>query len=350
MTNEEYERLLAEMKAEAEKRQQMTRESSGQSKEGMSKEELIKMKVLEMVEEDRAAGKEPPTERMLDVWHDNVATRVYGRSLDDSEKFWKVGEQGEKQGVNKKEVSFREAISPFYKDALDDEVLAARRYARENLTGEKAPKDGPLSGADFDKFLGDARLDQKITISEAKNPGESNPIRAYYHPKDDSIVMGEEFKYSTGKPILMMGDEGVKTIPTRGLTYDDVLQHEMGHSMFKAGSPRFGDAEDGGWNPNLKGPDYYDNPNEMMTELAHAQRQRFKQMGKRFGAESFEKFLKDVEKNPKLLEEYSPMTRNAIRNLLKGEPEEKNMRIKQAAKVIPALVRNEKKVDKTMLS
>lgn len=295
-------------------------------------EEQIKAIVASMVAEDLAAGRPAPSKAALDVWHDNVATRVYGRSLDDSEKFWLSGDGGEKRGVKTKEVSFREAIDPFYDDGLEREVLSARKYARENLLGDKAPTGGPLAGANFDRFLDEKRLDQKIPVLEIKNPDSSQPARAEYRSVGDMVVMGEDFKYSTGKPIVMSHSGGkVTTIPNPGSTYDNVFQHEMGHSIF--------DAKILGGNTKAMGPAYYDNPVELITELAHAQRQQFKKTGKRFDEKSFIEFMGRAGKDPKLLDGFAPNTKNALKNLLNHE--NKDSYIKQAARVIPALVRND---------
>lgn len=313
----------------------------------------ITFQVDKMISEDLAAGKKisPNTKN---TYFKNVTTYEIGDTPKPEEFFWnnsnsvkknisspglkaidifqiqKAATEYDPSTLRKK--SFSDVVKPFYKKDFNNQVEQARSYIKKNLS--QPTMDGPLRYASFDKFLDPNRIDEKIPIYTAKNPDRSNPARANYDKNADRIVMGEDFKYGTGKPIQIQTSKGKLTLPASS-SYQDVLNHEFGHSIFSAGF---------GLNLDKPGSDYFDTPNEMITELAYAQRQYYKITGKRFTEESFIDFMSRAEKNSNLLDNFSPSTRYALKNLLDGKDKEIKTRIKQAAKLMPALVKNEKAI------
>jgi hypothetical protein len=222
--------------------------------------------------------------------------------------------------------SFSDVVSPFYGGKLSQEVDKARQYIDSTLS--EPVTVGPLRGIDFSKFKDPKRITEKIPIYTAKNPDSSAPARANYSRSEDRIVMGEDFKYGTGKPHTIKMNGKDFTLPASS-SFLDVLNHEMGHSMFPASMGLYEDKS---------GSDYYDAPTEMATELAHAQRQRYRDTGSRFTEKSFIDFMDKARKDKKHLDVFSPSTKDALNNLLDGTEEAIDTRVKQAAKVIPALV------------
>lgn len=306
----------------------------------------ISSEVDRMIAEDLAKGR-TPTENARKVYFDNVSTYLIGDSPTPSEKFW-LEEEGDKKTSTEQKIvaenlfnrqkstteydpstiqkkSFSDVVSPFYRGAFNEELDKARRYATEL----DAPTQGPVRGADFSKLKDPNRAQEKIPVYTAKNPDSSQPARANYNMRTDSIIMGEDFKYGTGKPVVIEMNGREVTLPASS-SFLDVLNHEMGHSMYPAAK---------GLKKDVAGPAYYDIPAEMITELAYAQRQQYKDTGKRFTEESFIDFMNKAKKNEKDLDRFSPMTKDAFRNLLDGTDEEVETRVKQAAKVIPALVK-----------
>jgi hypothetical protein len=260
----------------------------------------ITFQVEKMISEDLKAGREVGA-NTKNAYFENVATYQLGDSPKPSEEFWKenntipknVTEQGlkainlfEKQKSateydlsTLKKQSFSDVASPFYGKNFNKQVQQAKDYIVKNLS--QPIVEGPLRFANFDKFLDPNRVNKKIPVYTAKNPDSSAPARANYDQKADRIVMGESFKYGTGKPVeIQMNNK--KIILPASSSYQDVLNHEFGHSIFSAGK---------GLSLDKSGSDYFDIPNEMITELAHAQRQYYKNTGKRFDEKSFIDFM-----------------------------------------------------------
>jgi hypothetical protein len=315
----------------------------------------IQSKVNSMILEDKAKGVST-SQKAKETYFENVASYYLGDSPRQNELFWKSGGSNEdrKSGHGLKALdafviqksaynynpstvkkrSFADVVSPFYGKNFNQEVGSARQYINSNLS--KPVLRGPLRFADFSKFLSPNRVEEKIPVFTALNPDDPRPARANYNPRLDRIVMGEDFKYGSGKPIVLLTGENKKlTLPSIQATYNNVLNHEIGHSMFSAAL---------GENMDKTGPDYYNTPNEMITELAHAQRQYYKMTGKRFDSKSFIDFMGKAKTDKKVLDGFAQDTKNALINLLNGSDNEVKTRIKQAAEVIPALVANEKAI------
>lgn len=305
----------------------------------------ISSQVEKMIAEDLAKGK-TTSENARNVYFNNVTSYVMGDDPKPDEMFWLGKKDGKEAPTEEKIVgedlfapqkaatdydpstvqkkSFSDVVSPFYGEAFTEELNKARRYAADL----KEPTQGPVRGADFSKLKDPNRVNEKIPVYTAKNPDSSAPARANYDTAADRIVMGEDFKYGTGKPVVIDLNGKKVTLPATS-SFLDVLNHEMGHSMYPAS---------GGLRKDKAGPAYFDTPVEMITELAHAQRQRYKTTGKRFTEKSFIDFMNKAKKNEKGLNRFSPMTQDALKNLLEGTDEEVETRVKQAAKVVPALV------------
>lgn len=313
----------------------------------------ITAQVQKMISEDLAAGRKV-SENAKNTYFENVTTYELGISPEPNEYFWKdnnvtknnIIEPGlkainvlerekaatEYDPSTLKKLSFSDVVSPFYGKDFNNQVQQARNYIKTNLS--QPITEGPVRFANFDRFLDPNRINQKIPVYTAINPDESSPARANYDQESDRIIMGESFKYGTGKPVEIQMNNKKVVLPASS-SYQNVLNHEFGHSMFPAGKGLYLDKASIA---------YYDSPIEMITELAHAQRQYYKNTGKRFNETSFVDFMNRAKNNNKLLDMFAPNTQNALKNLLDGSSDEVETRVKQAAKAIPGLVKNEKAI------
>lgn len=220
------------------------------------------------------------------------------------------------------EITPREVLERFYGKLLGQEVSSAQQHAKT----AKPVQQGAVRNIRFDKFLAPGMLDEKIPVRHEKSdygtPARANHIQGTQEGLG-RITMGEHFKYASKI------DDSFKvndTVIPSGPIYNEVLNHEVGHALFPASK--------GLMNRNATGIDYYDNPEEMVTELAHAQRQQFLNAGKRFDAKSFREFIKNMQKDDKGLQKFSPWTRNALRNVMDRDDEE----IERISEVMPGLV------------
>jgi hypothetical protein len=229
------------------------------------------------------------------------------------------------------ELSFKDVIKPFYGGSTDKEISNAAAYANKNYP--KIKSDSPFRDIVFGEMLLERSTD-------GKSMNDKIPIKHLSPKEGQASPAGTEFGKARAffDPPYRTDGAGVVYMARPSdyyseKEYNQILNHEMGHSMYPGNSK----GEDVG------GKNYFKIDGELVTELAHAQRQRFKNKGERFTKESFESFIRDAAKNPKILEDYAPATRTMFKHMIDTavSPDEKDQkRFKEAAKLIPALVQN----------
>ena len=295
-----------------------------------SEEKYIQEQLDKMTAEDIAAGRGAPSDRVLAVYRENILSKRPG-SINPEISRNREAEDRAKDINAPTELSFKDVIKPFYGGSTDKEISNAAAYANKNY-----PKI--LSGSPFRDIGFGAALLARST--DGKSMDDKIPIKHLSPKEGQASPAGTDFGIARAffDPPYRTNGAGVVYMARPSdyyseKEYNQILNHEMGHSMYSGNSK----GEDVG------GKNYFKIDNELITELAHAQRQHFLKNGKRFTKESFESFIKDASKNPKMLDDYAPATRSMFEHIIDtavSKDENDQKRFKEAAKLIPALVQN----------
>lgn len=314
------------------------------AKEDDPDEKYIQEQLDKMTAEDIAAGRGAPSAKALAVYRENISSHRRGRLQPNQTARAPETSNKNVDKVDSKyrapdEMSFSEVIEPFYGDQTKEEIGKATAYA-DKAFPRFFPNDqrrdmGPWDKRMLERATDGMGIDEKIKIKHNAPEDADKPNTA---GRQTDGAYRANFTSSRRDP-----ETGERTPDTvnmarpsdySGDAYGQVLNHEMGHSMYRTNN----EGED------VADKNYFRKDGELVTELAHAQRQRFKNKGERFTKESFESFIKDAAKNPKMLDGYAPTTRTMFEHMIDTavSPDEKDQkRFKEAAKLIPALVQNE---------
>jgi hypothetical protein len=222
------------------------------------------------------------------------------------------------------EVSFSDLLESFYGDKVKDEIKKASDYNQKAFPPIVLSNGTVLSesthpwGENAVSGLTDGRLDKPIAVRTKLDPDVAYG-REHATPWEHRITIDSPSKYDSK-------------------TLNAIMQHEGGHVIY---NPSDYSHEEGQGN-------YYANPQEFATELAHMQRQQFQRTGKRFDRESFLSYLDDQLENPEIskpFQEFAGPTREMLgrfwqwkRQIKYDNSEEAKQEMEEALSILPGLV------------
>jgi hypothetical protein len=247
--------------------------------------------------------------------------------------------------------SLKDFLVKAYGDYLGEELQKSKEYRDKTYparVGNPHYREGtgrfsPRSFARVDLQEG---LDRRVpvvenddlplgTVGVYQNPNKRGPLAMSYDSADERIET--------------VPDQKLKLYKT--FTKPDIIEHEAGHIAYPEGSQekltrKNSSTQDGSLDMAV---DHLTKPIEAINVLGRVNRERFKQTGSRFDGESLSKYIDLENKKPEdeRFSEFSTDAKQMLEALRRSkngeyEEEEKGSFFRESAKLIPALVKNEK--------
>lgn len=248
-------------------------------------------------------------------------------------------------------VSLKDFLVKAYGDYLEEEIQKSKEYRDKTYPtriGNPAIREGTgrFSPRSFARVDLEGGLDRRVPVVENddlplgvggvyRNPNRRQSFAMFYDSPDERIETVSDQKAKLYEP----------------LTKPDIIEHEAGHIPYPEGSQEKLTRKNSSTQAGSSdiAIDHLTKPIEAINVLGRVNRERFKQTGSRFDGESLSKYI-DLENKKPEDERFSGFSIDskqmleALRRSKNGEyeEEEKGSFFRESAKLIPALVKNEK--------